>query len=113
MGANEYPMPSTGDIRLADVLHCLSDPSRVKILISLADGEFHRKTVDSFSLNVQKSTMSHHLRTMREAGLTETRMTGRDCDIRLRVADLDARFPGLIAALTSESAVNDLANDRS
>jgi DNA-binding transcriptional ArsR family regulator len=113
VSANEYPMPATSEIRLADVLHCLADPGRMKLLVTLADGQFHRKTVDTFSLNVQKSTLSHHLKTMREAGLTETRMTGRDCDIRLRVDDLDERFPGLLAALTSASAVRDLEDDPS
>ena len=103
-----YPMPAAADIRLADIMHALGDPGRLRMVALLADGEYHNKGPDLFGLDVQKSTVSHHLKTMREAGLTETRIDGRRCDIRLRRAELDERFPGLVASLTSDAAVADL-----
>jgi hypothetical protein len=36
---------------------------------------------------------------LREAGVTSTRVRGRDHAVRLRRADLDQRFPGLLDAL--------------
>jgi DNA-binding transcriptional ArsR family regulator len=108
MSAKDYPMPPTGDIRLAEVLRALSDPGRVHMLVVLADGELHPCSIDEFELDIQKSTLSHHFKTLREAGITETIVDGRNRGVRLRRADLEERFPGLIASLTSDQAVADL-----
>ena len=45
--------------------------------------------------------MTHHFRTLREAGLTRTVVAGRTHTVELRRDELDARFPGLIDALTT------------
>jgi DNA-binding transcriptional ArsR family regulator len=91
-----YPVPDLADVELVDVLRALADPIRLRILRVLADGADHPKTMTEWGVDVQKSTMSHHFRTMRESGLTETIVDGRTHTIRLRRAELDARFPGLI-----------------
>ncbi|ADI08049.1 transcriptional regulator, ArsR family protein [Streptomyces bingchenggensis BCW-1] len=39
------------------------------------------------------------MRVMREAGITTTRIAGRNRYVRLRRDELDARFPGLLDAL--------------
>ncbi len=101
------PMPAVDELRLPDLVKALADQNRLKIVMSLADGEFHH-IVDLPELEVQKSTMSHHLRTLREAGLTETYIMGRSCRIRLRRDDLDTRFPGFVDALTSPAAQADV-----
>lgn len=95
----EYPIPDLARIELVDVLRALGDPIRLQILRVLADGGTHPKTLTEWGVDVQKSTMSHHFKTMREAGLTETLVDGRTHEIRLRREELDARFPGLIDAL--------------
>lgn len=95
----EYPMPAIEDVQLVDVLRALGDPIRLEIVRMLADGEPHPKQLTQWGFDVQKSTVSHHFRTLREAGLTETRADGRAHLIRLRRDELDARFPGLIDAL--------------
>lgn len=105
------PMPEANDIRLTDILRALSDSGRVRMLAVLSDGEFHSCNVEEFGLGVQKSTLSHHFRTLREAGLTEVRVHGRNHVIRLRLADLEARFPGLLPSLTSPAALADLHRD--
>jgi DNA-binding transcriptional ArsR family regulator len=48
---------------------------------------------------IGKSTLSHHLRVLREAGVIATRAEGTSKFSRLRCADLDARFPGLLGAI--------------
>ncbi len=106
------PMPSVPELRLPELVKALSDPNRLRLVVALADGEFHH-TIDLPGLSVQKSTLSHHLRTLREAGFTETLFEGRTCQIRLRVADLNSRFPGFVDALTSPAAIADVQQSAS
>ncbi|RFA10227.1 transcriptional regulator [Subtercola boreus] len=108
MTDNPFPQPDVDDIRLTNILRALADPGRVKMLQVLADGEYHACNVDEFGLDIQKSTLSHHFKTLREAGLTTVIVEGRSHRIALRGDELEARFPGLVAFLTSESAVEDL-----
>lgn len=98
-GPAEYPIPDLADVELVDVLRALGDPIRLQILRVLADGDPHPKHVTEWGFDVQKSTMSHHFKTLREAGLTETLVDGRTHSIRLRRAELDARFPGLVESV--------------
>jgi DNA-binding transcriptional ArsR family regulator len=48
---------------------------------------------------VSKSTLSHHLRVLRDAGVTQTRAEGVHRFVSLRMADIDQRFPGLLACV--------------
>jgi DNA-binding transcriptional ArsR family regulator len=66
----------------------------------LADGEPHAKTRDDWGVDVTKSTLSHHFKILREAGLTRTLVEGRMHYIQLRRVELDEKFPGLVEALT-------------
>ena len=62
-----------------------------------ADGE---RQCGSFDLGLTKATRSHHFKVLREAGLTFTRLEGTARYVTLRRAELDARFPGLLDAVT-------------
>lgn len=95
----QYPIPDLAEVELVDVLRALADPVRLQILRVLADGRAHPKSQPEWGLDLQKSTLSHHFKTMREAGLTETLVDGRNHEIRLRRDELAARFPGLIESL--------------
>src|SRR5258707_14773947 len=46
-----------------------------------------------------KSTCSQHYRILREAGLIVSERRGVDLSSRVRVAELEARFPGLLASI--------------
>jgi DNA-binding transcriptional ArsR family regulator len=94
--ADPYPTPDVEEIELVGVLRALADPARLAIVQVLADGEPHAKTADVWGLGLQKSTLSHHFKTLREAGLTRTIVNGRTHAIQLRRTELDVRFPGLI-----------------
>jgi DNA-binding transcriptional ArsR family regulator len=87
----------------------MSDINRLKMLQVLADGEWHGCSVETWGLELQKSTISHHLKTMREAGLIEFQMRGRNKDTRLRRAIVEGRFPGLLEGITSPQAAEDVA----
>jgi DNA-binding transcriptional ArsR family regulator len=88
------------DVQLVDVLRALADPIRLHILQVLADGEPHSKSAVDWGFDVQKSTLAHHFKTLREVGVTRTIVEGRSHAIQLRRDELDARFPGLVDALT-------------
>lgn len=93
--------PPRKEISLASVLYALSDPIRLQIIRQLVshDEVFCGQLGKAFP----KSTMSHHFKALREAGVTRTRIEGTQRFISLRREDLDARFPGLIDALLKAS----------
>ncbi len=86
--------PDQKDISLAGVLYALGDPVRLEIVKSLSEqGELSCAALDC---EVPKSTMSHHLRVLREAGVLFCRKEGTQHLNSLRQSDLDALFPGLL-----------------
>jgi len=89
--------PAADELELATVLHALSDPIRLQIVRDLsAEGAC---SCGAFAVPVAKSTLSHHLKVLREAGVTLTEPNGTQRVVSLRTSDLDARFPGLLAAV--------------
>ena len=93
------PEPSVDELDVSEVLHALADPVRLELLAVLADGREHTCGPHEYDLGIHKSTLSHHLAVMRQAGLTRTRLDGRRRWIRLRRDEIDSRFPGLLAAV--------------
>jgi DNA-binding transcriptional ArsR family regulator len=59
---------------------------------------------------VAKSTLSHHLRVLRDAGVTRTRQEGTRCFVELRRGDLDRRFPGLLDAVLGAAGNDDVGD---
>jgi DNA-binding transcriptional ArsR family regulator len=97
--AHHDPLPeptAAEDMVITDVLQAMADPNRLSMLQRLVDGDWHSCGLENWGLDLQKSTISHHLRTMREAGLVEFRMRGRNKDTRLRRDVVESRFPGLL-----------------
>jgi DNA-binding transcriptional ArsR family regulator len=95
--------PETQDLDLTTILQALGDPVRLKIVRMLAAGG--EQVCGSMELGVSKSTRSHHFKTLREAGVTRTRVEGTHRHVSLRRDDLEARFPGLLeAVLQSQTA---------
>jgi DNA-binding transcriptional ArsR family regulator len=89
--------PDTEDLDLTTILQALGDPVRLKIIRALAaEGE---QVCGSMELGISKSTRSHHFKTLREAGVTSTRVEGTHRHVSLRRDDLEARFPGLLEAV--------------
>lgn len=100
----DYPIPALEDVDLVEILRAMADPIRLHMVTVLADGEPHAKTRDDWGVDVTKSTLSHHFKILREAGVTRTIFEGRTHFIQLRRAELDEKFPGLLDALTREGA---------
>jgi DNA-binding transcriptional ArsR family regulator len=90
-------------LSLTAVLAALADPGRLDIVRTLAERgeECCTKVGEAAGLAVGKSTLSHHLRVLRESGITRTRAQGTHRYISLRREDLDAAFPHLMDAVLS------------
>ncbi|GAB3008151.1 ArsR/SmtB family transcription factor [Saccharothrix stipae] len=86
--------PERSAIELGAVLHALSDATRLAVVRQIeADGE---RLCGALAVEVAKSTLSQHLRVLREAGITRTRARGNQRWVSLRRDDLDELFPGLL-----------------
>jgi DNA-binding transcriptional ArsR family regulator len=87
---------------LVSVLQALSDPVRLEIVRQLAGcDEGSALACGQIELEVTKSTASHHLKTLREAGITAEREIGTRKLTWLRKAELEERYPGLLDAVLS------------
>jgi DNA-binding transcriptional ArsR family regulator len=102
--APEIRHPARDELELAAVLHALSDPVRLSVVKTIADGR--EWTCSSLELPVSKSTCTHHFRVLREAGVIRQRVDGTTKLNSLRREDLEARFPGLIDAVLGAGPVS-------
>ncbi|XRQ09210.1 ArsR/SmtB family transcription factor [Actinomadura welshii] len=98
--------PDPDEIHLISVMGALSDPIRVGLVRVLADGR--ERGWGELRAPVAKSTLSHHLRVLRDAGVTRTRQEGTRCYVELRRDDLEARFPGLLDAVLDAAKDEDV-----
>ncbi|WP_428427528.1 ArsR/SmtB family transcription factor [Pararhizobium sp.] len=94
--------PTRDDLRLPDVLLALGNPIRLAAVKQIATGEC---ICSDFVTDVSKSTMTHHWRVLREAGVIRQRPEGRVIYMSLRQDDLEARFPGLLSAIFNADKV--------
>jgi DNA-binding transcriptional ArsR family regulator len=95
--STESSAPDLAGIDVVTVLQALSDPVRLEIVRQVAGcdagGEL---TCGELELPVAKSTGSHHLKVLSSAGVLAEREEGTRKYLRLRRADLERRFPGLL-----------------
>ena len=83
-------------ISLPGVLAALGDPVRLEIARVLSDGHEHVQA--DFPSHVSQSTLSYHMKRLRQAGVAWSRPAGTRCYVSLR-PELNARLPGLLAAI--------------
>jgi DNA-binding transcriptional ArsR family regulator len=93
--------PRADEVTLPDLLHALSDPVRLKIVRALAERE--EQSCSAVEASVSKSTLSHHFKVLREAGLTHTRVNGTHRYVSLRADELEERFPGVLHSVLEAS----------
>lgn len=94
--------PVAEQLSLPGVLHALSDPVRLAIVCALRDGA--ELPCGMLAVSVSKSTLSHHLKVLRDAGLTRTRVQGVQRYVSLRADDVEQRFPGLLRSVLAHSS---------
>jgi DNA-binding transcriptional ArsR family regulator len=103
---DDLDQPVNEELDLTTVLAALADPGRLETVRTLdRDGESSCDILRAATgLGCTKSTMSHHLKVLREAGLTRTRVDGVRRYVSLRREDLDGRFPGLLDAVVGDGS---------
>lgn len=90
--------PDKSVLSLAGILYALGDPVRLTIVRNLAaHGELTCGV--AYPLPIAKSTLSNHLKVLREAGVIFVRQQGREYHNTLRREDLDQRFPNVLSAI--------------
>ncbi len=100
--------PNPEQISLSDVLYALGDPVRLEIVRRLAiDGERPCACLCAgVDAKIAKSTMSHHFRILRAAGVIFTRKDGTQLLNSLRRDDLERLFPGLLDIVVNATAAD-------
>jgi DNA-binding transcriptional ArsR family regulator len=89
------------EIELSGVLYALADPIRLRIVRVLSDGQEHVQA--DFPADVAQSTLSHHMKRLRQAGVAWSRPEGTRCFVTLR-PELEQRLPGLLASVLAAAA---------
>lgn len=92
-----YQHPDLSTVTIEHALHALSDPVRLHIIRQL-DREIEASCA-ALDGGRPKSSMSHHFRVLRAAGLVHTRIAGVQHMNTLRREEVDKRFPGLLDAV--------------
>jgi DNA-binding transcriptional ArsR family regulator len=95
--------PQLSSIPVTAVMHALSDDTRLAI-VQILQAEEDGRACGTFPVDVAPSTLSHHFKVLREAGLIEQENRGTQRWTTLRAADLQDRFPGLLDAITTAAA---------
>ena len=96
--------PQVEDIRLEAILHALSDPVRAAIFTRIAAENCPQTCTALAGVSDQaipKSTLSHHFKVLREAGLIRSERQGVEMRNTARFTEIEQRFPGLLPALVA------------
>jgi DNA-binding transcriptional ArsR family regulator len=103
---DEVTEPAVAELELSRVLTALADRHRLATVKFVArNGEsWCSRVMQDVGLEMSKSTFSHHLRILREAGVVTKRTEGTKSFMCVRRADLNARFPGLIDSIVNADA---------
>ena len=94
--------PSIQDVTVEAILHALSDPVRVAIYAQIVGSACSHNCSNFLNVSektIPKSTLSQHFKALREAGLIRGERRGVEMHNTSRCAEIDRRFPGLIAAI--------------
>jgi DNA-binding transcriptional ArsR family regulator len=80
------------------VLRALADPVRLDLVRQLKQSEAPI-ACGRFDVQVAKNTLSHHFKTLREAGVITTHRDGGLALNVLQEDEIEQAFPGLLAAI--------------
>jgi DNA-binding transcriptional ArsR family regulator len=97
-----FTHPTIESLELPQVLYALGDPTRLAIVRKLAGGGC--LSCGDVCAETPRSTLTHHLRILREAGIIHTSKQGQTHNNTLRVDDLNQRFPKLLPTILQQSA---------
>jgi DNA-binding transcriptional ArsR family regulator len=91
------------DLSVAAILHALADPVRLAIVRELLKAQGGcmncTETTGRLKMPMAKSTCSQHYRILREAGIIASERKGVELSSRVRVQELEERFPALLQTI--------------
>lgn len=93
----QYDHPAPEAFKLADILHALADPFRLSVVRKLV--QHQPQACAPLQDGRPKSSISHHFAVLRKSGLLRTEVVGVTHMNSLCLQDMEARFPGLLAAI--------------
>lgn len=94
--------PTLDEITVQGILYALSDPVRVRIVLGLAGAECAQNCstfLHDGDTTLPKSTLSQHMKVLREAGLIRSERVGVELKNSTRCDELEARFGKMIYAI--------------
>ncbi|MEH7579787.1 ArsR family transcriptional regulator [Priestia megaterium] len=86
--------PSRNHITLSSLFYALSHPTRIMLLLQLIEND--EVPYNFLRYTGSKPNLSHHLKILKQTGLTYTRKEGVKRYIILRRNLIDDQFPGLL-----------------
>ncbi len=89
--------PNLKKMPISSIFDALSDPARIEILLMLLDEK--EATCGQCPSGKSKSTMSHHFKVLREAGLIQRREEGKNHYLSVRLEEIEERLPGFLKLL--------------
>src|ERR1700679_3417466 len=107
--------PAVEDVPVEAILHALSDPVRVAIYVDIIGQEGSQNCSTFLHTNdkpIPKSTLSQHFKILREAGLIGGARRGVEMHNISRCAEIDQRYPGLIATIVKAPNIQIAAEAR-
>ncbi|GBR71749.1 ArsR family transcriptional regulator [Acetobacter tropicalis NRIC 0312] len=102
----QYEHPPADAFELTAILHALADPYRLSVVRRLAQAQ--PQPCAPLQAGRPKSSTSHHFMVLRKAGIVRTEVVGTTHMNSLRDAELEARFPGLLATVLKAAAMTPL-----
>jgi DNA-binding transcriptional ArsR family regulator len=101
VAVREIRHPPVAELDLATIMRTVGDPVRLAVVRLLMDDRERTCTELRERMDMPASTLSYHLRLLREAGLTRSRSAGTERLVSLRREDLEEVFPGLLGVLAA------------
>ena len=99
--------PAIEELQPEAILHALSDPNRAAIFANIMRAGCVEACSAVSALGdrvIPKSSLSNHFKVLREAGLIRSERHGVEMRNHSRWAEVDARFPGLLAGIINAYA---------
>ena len=100
--------PATEDVPLEAILHALADPVRVALFVEILNQEGPSnctRLVSVLEKPIPKSSLSLHMRVLREAGLVRGERHGVEMRNTSRFNEVDQRYPGLLLAIVTAHTI--------
>jgi DNA-binding transcriptional ArsR family regulator len=96
--------PAIEDVPLEAILHALANPIRVALLAQIVAQSCSQNCsmlLEALDFPIPKSTLSQHMKVLREAGLVRGERRGVEIHNLSRCHEVDTVYPGLIGAIVS------------